>query len=160
MQISWPGEQMNCFTCANLREDGAVRLILADLTVSTTCCGMQGSARVIRCLQDARQKLKKDCQAALFDHEILMSESIEYNAPMRNACGDEISRFCDHIPAGDARVIWCLQQHKEDSHFGGGCKEVCSARCQGVPLIAKHPGLLVDGNVRVCKRPVCMMCRK
>lgn len=68
--------------------------------------------------------LKSTCQAALFDHEVLMSESIEYNQPMSKSCTDEVGRFCEGIPAGDARIIWCLEQHKEASHFGDKCKEV------------------------------------
>jgi golgi apparatus protein 1 len=46
---------------------------------------LQGSARVIRCLQDNRSKLAPKCKAALFDHEVRMSESIELNKPMAQA---------------------------------------------------------------------------
>jgi hypothetical protein len=31
---------------------------------------LQGSARVIRCLQDHRSSLSQTCAAALFDHEV------------------------------------------------------------------------------------------
>jgi Golgi apparatus protein 1 len=36
----------------------------------TRCCPLQGSARVIRCLQDNRNSLVQKCAAALFDHEV------------------------------------------------------------------------------------------
>lgn len=98
---------------------------------------MQGSARVIRCLQDARITLSQDCKAALFDHEVLMSESIEFNQPMAQACTEEIATFCDGVTAGDARVVWCLQQNKDKKNFGDRCRAVC-----------RHP----FGHV------VCMLC--
>jgi hypothetical protein len=36
---------------------------------AAACC-VQGSARVIRCLQDHRSSLSQTCAAALFDHEV------------------------------------------------------------------------------------------
>jgi Golgi apparatus protein 1 len=39
------------------------------------CPGVEpGSARVIRCLQDTRERLEPDCSAALFDHEVRSKE--------------------------------------------------------------------------------------
>jgi golgi apparatus protein 1 len=91
--------------------------------------GVQGSARVIRCLQDARSSISQNCKAALFDHEVLMSESIEFNEPMAQACTEEIANFCDGVTTGDARVIWCLQQNKDESNFGDKCRAVCFFAC-------------------------------
>ena len=53
-----------------------------------------------------------------------MSESIEFNKPMAQACQDEVQRFCADVPPGDARVIWCLTQHTGKADFGDACKEV------------------------------------
>ena len=92
---------------------------------------VQGSARVIRCLQDAREQLSPECGVTLFDQEVMMSESIEFNAPMARACADEVATFCEGVPAGDARVLWCLQQHKDDGQFGKGCRDVRSHAAQG-----------------------------
>ena len=43
----------------------------------------QGSARVIQCLQDARERLGVYCRAALFDFEQDMAEDIDFKAPLK-----------------------------------------------------------------------------
>lgn len=86
---------------------------------------LQGSARVIRCMQDQRASLTEDCRVTLFDHEVRMSESIDFQLPMKQACSAEISKYCKDVPAGHARVIRCLQSNREDTDFGNKCtKEV------------------------------------
>lgn len=69
----------------------------------------QGSARVIRCLQDAREELSYECRATLFDAEVRMAEDIDFKYPMKRACTAEIQAFCSGIQHGQARVIRCLQ---------------------------------------------------
>lgn len=88
-------------------------------------CGnvQPGSARVVRCLQDRRDLLREECRATLFDHEVRMSESIDFNLPMKKACTAEIGKFCADVPSGHARVIRCLQDHKGSSDFGKACKK-------------------------------------
>ena len=70
---------------------------------------MQGSARVIRCLQDQREELSYECRATLFDQEVRMAEDIDFKYPMKRACSAEIQKLCVGIPHGHARVIRCLQ---------------------------------------------------
>ena len=85
---------------------------------------LQGSARVFRCLQDQRSSLSLDCKTALFDHEVIMAESINFNKPLAQACTDEVSRYCKGVASGDSRVLWCLRQHKDKPDFGAGCSKV------------------------------------
>ena len=66
---------------------------------------VQGSARVIRCLQDNRNKLSSKCTAAFFDHEVRMAEDIDFKYPLKKSCSWEMSNFCKDIPHGPARVI-------------------------------------------------------
>ncbi len=66
---------------------------------------MQGSARVIRCLQESREELSYECRATLFDAEVRMAEDIDFKYPMKRACTSEITSFCQGIPHGDARII-------------------------------------------------------
>ncbi|BDA41257.1 probable Golgi apparatus protein 1 [Coccomyxa sp. Obi] len=88
------------------------------------CDGVQpGSARVIRCLQDAREELSYECRATLFDAEVRMAEDIDFKYPMKRACTSEIQAFCSGIQHGEARVIRCLQDHIEESDFSSECKE-------------------------------------
>ena len=44
---------------------------------------VQGSARVIRCLINARDKLSGVCRATLFDEEVRFSENIDFQYPMK-----------------------------------------------------------------------------
>ena len=64
----------------------------------------QGSARVIRCLQDAREELTYECRATLFDAEVRMAEDIDFKYPMKRSCTAEIQAFCPRIEHGHARV--------------------------------------------------------
>ena len=70
---------------------------------------LQGSARVIRCLQDNREELGYECRATLFDQEVRMAEDIDFKYPMKRACTSEINKFCTGIPHGHANIIRCLQ---------------------------------------------------
>jgi hypothetical protein len=81
---------------------------------------LQGSARVIRCLQDHRTNLSQKCAAALFDHEVKMAEDIDFKYPMRKACAWEISKMCKDVPKGHARVVRCLQVRDGCWATGGG----------------------------------------
>lgn len=87
------------------------------------CSGVPpGSARVIRCLQDSRQDLSAQCSAQLFDEEVDMAESIDFQIPMKTACRREISSFCKDVPHGHARVIRCLQDNLKADNFTQSCK--------------------------------------
>lgn len=68
---------------------------------------LQGSARVIRCLTNSRDKLSPVCRATLFDEEVRFSENIDFQYPMKTACVREISQYCKDIPHGNAKVIRC-----------------------------------------------------
>lgn len=71
---------------------------------------VQGSARVIRCLQRNREQLSGVCRAMMFDEEMRFSENIDFQYPMKQACSKEIGRFCKDVPHGNARVIRWVQQ--------------------------------------------------
>jgi len=53
----------------------------------------------------SRQDLSAQCSAQLFDEEVDMAESIDFQIPMKAACRREISTFCKNVPHGHARVI-------------------------------------------------------
>ena len=53
----------------------------------------------------SRQDLSAQCSAQLFDEEVDMAESIDFQIPMKAACRREISSFCKDVPHGHARVI-------------------------------------------------------
>jgi Cysteine rich repeat len=69
----------------------------------------QGSARVIRCLQQQRERLSEGCKATLFDQEVRMAEDIDFKYPMKQACAAEITRFCPNKAHGHAETIRCAR---------------------------------------------------
>ena len=81
-----------------------------------------GDARVVRCLQDNRDKLTYECRATLFDQEVRLSEDIDFQYPMKKACARELELFCKDVPSGNARVIQCLVDHDEAADFGTECR--------------------------------------
>ena len=58
----------------------------------------QGSARVIRCLTDQRNKLSTTCRAVLFDEEVRFSQNLDFQYPMRQVWGTV--RKCDYKRGG------------------------------------------------------------
>ncbi|KAF8068299.1 GLG1 [Scenedesmus sp. PABB004] len=89
---------------------------------ATLCANVPpGDARVIRCLQTQRDKLSAVCRATLLSEEVRFSENIDFQYPMKQACLGEIERFCKDIPHGNARVIRCLQDAKDEAGFGKAC---------------------------------------
>ena len=56
-----------------------------------------------------RADLSYECKATLFDQEVRMAESIDFQFPMKKACGSAIKQFCSDVPHNHARVIRCLQ---------------------------------------------------
>ncbi len=66
----------------------------------------QGLSRADMHVRVCRQQdLSQQCSAQLFDEEVNMAESIDFQIPMKTACRREISTFCKNVPHGHARVI-------------------------------------------------------
>lgn len=84
---------------------------------------LQGSARVIRCLQDNRKDLSYECKATLFDQEVRMAEDIDFKYPMKQACQAELERFCGDVPQGHAQQVRCLQEHILEPEMSAECKD-------------------------------------
>ena len=84
-----------------------------------------GSSRILRCLQDQREKLSYECRATLFDQEVRFAESLDFKQPMKKACAAEVKKWCADIPEGHARQIQCLRDHDKDEEMSEECsKEV------------------------------------
>jgi golgi apparatus protein 1 len=92
---------------------------------------VQGSARVIRCLQDHRDELSPGCRTTMFDHEVWTSESIDFNKPMKDACADEVAKLCGGVAGGEGDVLWCLREKAASSDVGKECKKVRACRARG-----------------------------
>ena len=60
---------------------------------------------MIRCLQDTRNSLSKECQASLFDQEVKMAQDIDFKFPLKMACTLEIQTYCADEQHGHANII-------------------------------------------------------
>ncbi|KAF5829593.1 hypothetical protein DUNSADRAFT_15858 [Dunaliella salina] len=105
--------------------------VLFDSGLATACkedraalCGdvEAGSARVIRCLQDHRSSLNTKCAAALFDHEVHISEDIDFNHQLKKTCAYEVSELCKEMPHGHGRIIRCLERELDNTDMSKECK--------------------------------------
>lgn len=81
-----------------------------------------GSAAVIRCLSQSRAALSPACGAMLFDTEVRMAESLDFQAPLRAACGGEA--VCRDVPRTKGAAIRCLQDEllAGGTRLSPGCK--------------------------------------
>ncbi|DBA68142.1 TPA: hypothetical protein ACH3X2_013949 [Trebouxia sp. C0005] len=114
----------------------------------------QGSARVIRCLQDARSSLSKECQASLFDQEVKMAEDIDFKFPLKRACTFEIQTYCADVEHGHANVIRCLQNNTEALDMSTECKEAI----QGDQARSSQDYRLNFKLAEACKRDTDSLC--
>ncbi|KAL0026108.1 hypothetical protein WJX79_000228 [Trebouxia sp. C0005] len=140
---------------ARASEDMRFNQMLADACFndreqfcSTT---QQGSARVIRCLQDARSSLSKECQASLFDQEVKMAEDIDYKFPLKRACTFEIQTYCADVEHGHANVIRCLHNNTEALDMSTECKEAIQGD-QARADVDELCGTVKPGAVLQCLR--------
>jgi Golgi apparatus protein 1 len=82
-----------------------------------------GSSRILRCLQDQREKLSYECRATLFDQEVRFAESLDFHQPMKKACAAEATKWCKDVPEGHMRLIECLRSHDSDEEMSTECKK-------------------------------------
>ena len=52
-----------------------------------------------------------------------MAESIDFQFPMKKACGSAIQKFCSDVPHNHARVIRCLQDKLGEAGMPAECKK-------------------------------------
>lgn len=69
-----------------------------------------------------RGLLSEDCRITLFDTEVVMAESIDFQYGMKKNCTDEITKFCKDVSHGRAKVIRCLEDNMDKPEFGASCK--------------------------------------
>ena len=121
-----------CKTYVHKLIEGASKNIRLNIPLADACFDdrenlckdvQPGSANVIRCLQDQREQLTFECRATLFDMEVRMSESLDFQYPLKAACTNELRSLCKDVPAVNSQAIKCLQTKIENADMGGACKE-------------------------------------
>lgn len=82
---------------------------------------MQGSERIYRCLAGIRDQMTINCQTTLFDHELRMIESIDFQMPTKQACLSEIRTLCAN---SGQPVVRCLREKLGSGDLSDKCREV------------------------------------
>lgn len=76
--------------------------------VAKICKDVQpGQGRLIKCMKEHENELSPGCKANLAGIKEKRHEA-------REACADDIVRFCGNIQPGKGRVIHCLKEHENE----------------------------------------------
>lgn len=68
---------------------------------------------------DRGKPLTQQCKAALYRRALEDSEDIRFDYKLSTNCAADKMKFCPHVRPGRARVIHCLETHKDDPLFSG-----------------------------------------
>lgn len=78
-------------------------------------CGKieKGDGRVMKCMMEHKDQLSAECKA---QHEKMK----EHMKDVKEACHDDVEKFCGTVEHGKGRVMKCMREHKEE--LSAGCK--------------------------------------
>lgn len=81
----------------------------------TLCAGIEpGDGKLFKCMKDNADKLSAECKA----HQEKMKE---HRKGMKEACADDVEKFCGETKPGKGRIMKCMKKHKEE--LSAACKE-------------------------------------
>lgn len=82
--------------------------------VAQLCSGVEhGDGRIAKCLRDNKDKVSAECKA---NHEKMKAAFKE----VKEACHDDVEKFCSSVKGGKGRIMKCMKEHKEE--LSAGCK--------------------------------------
>jgi len=81
-----------------------------------------GEGRILHCLVAHEDKISYDCEYALYTAAAViqgltvaiveeLNDAVEYLAV---ECGGDIKKHCADVPAGEGRILMCLDQNSDD----------------------------------------------
>jgi hypothetical protein len=80
-----------------------------------------GNGRMLACLYAHGDKLSGQCEYALYDAAAQLERAVAALGYVANECGDDLDSLCMGVPAGQGRLVDCLE--KNDSKVSGRCKQ-------------------------------------
>jgi hypothetical protein len=80
-----------------------------------------GQGRVLACLYAYMDKLSGKCEFALYDAAVQLERAVAALGYVVNECGDDLSRHCSSVVAGEGRLLECIE--KNDASVSGRCKQ-------------------------------------
>ena len=80
-----------------------------------------GEGRLLACLYAHNDKLSGQCEFALYDAAVQLERAVSALGYVVNECRDDLETLCSGVPAGQGRLLNCLQ--KNDAKVSGRCKQ-------------------------------------
>ena len=80
-----------------------------------------GQGRLLACLYAHNDKLSGQCEFALYDAAVQLERAVSALGYVVNECRDDMETHCSGVPAGQGRLLNCLQ--KNDAKVSGRCKQ-------------------------------------
>lgn len=80
-----------------------------------------GEGRMLACLYAHSDKLSGKCEYALYDAAAQLERAVAALSYVVNECGEDLDQFCRNVPAGEGRLIDCIE--KNDKKVSSRCKE-------------------------------------
>ena len=80
-----------------------------------------GQGRILGCLYAYQDKLSGQCEYALYDAAVQLERAVAALTYVVNECGDDLEKYCGSVPAGEGRLLQCLE--KNDKQVSGRCKQ-------------------------------------
>jgi hypothetical protein len=94
--------------------------------IANYCKGIRpGGGRILNCLKEHDQDLSSTCKEKVAGIEKKVAEA-------RDACSEDIDRFCKGIVPGEGRILRCLRGHAQEISSG------CSEKIEGVRRMIHH----------------------
>ena len=105
-------------------QKGPVEAMAKDLveTVATGCekeilayCKdvTPGEGRILACLFAHEDKLSGKCEYALYDAAAQLERAVAALSYVASECGDDLEQFCADVPAGEGRLLDCLEKNEK-----------------------------------------------
>jgi hypothetical protein len=81
----------------------------------TLCKDAKGEHKaVMMCMKSHEAQLSAECRAHIEKHKAMMAE-------VKEACAEDVEKFCENVEPGKGKVMMCLKDHSKD--LSQGCKD-------------------------------------
>ncbi|MEJ2589231.1 MAG: cysteine rich repeat-containing protein [Deltaproteobacteria bacterium] len=80
-----------------------------------------GEGCILASLYAHEVKLSGQCEYALFDAAAQLERAVATLSYLVNGCGDDLNKYCANVPAGEGRLLDCLD--KNEKNVSSRCKQ-------------------------------------
>ena len=85
-----------------------------DKELATYCKDVTpGGGRGLACLYAFSDKLSGRCEYALYDASVQLERFVAAVSYMATECRDDLKQYCASVPAGEGRLVECLDKNKD-----------------------------------------------